>query len=89
MSRTNFLLDDETDSELASPETKDTLAVHGEILQERYDIVAKMRLQHQIQHENPFRPEGEVSREANEIVDAIQSGNFQKIYSPSDSIGAR
>ena len=75
-----FFLVDDTDSELVSPETKDTLEVYGEILKERYDVIAKMKLRHQIEQENPFRPEGELSREANEIVDAIQSG--QKIYSP-------
>ena len=82
-----FFLADETDSGLVSPETKDTLEVYGEILKERYEIVAKMKLRHQIEQENPFRPEGELSREANEIVDAIQSG--QKIYSASDGMGVR
>ena len=33
------------------------------------------------------QPEGEVSKDANEIVDAIQSGNLQNIYtSPSGTL---
>ena len=65
---------EEDDSNLVSPETRDTIEAHEDILKERYSIIAKMKLQHQIQQENPFRPEGELSQEADVIVDAIQSG---------------
>ena len=68
-----------SDSDLVSPEGTDTLEAHGDIIKERYDQVAKMKLRHHIEQENPFRPEGELSKEANEIVDAIQSGKGVQI----------
>ena len=73
----------ESDSDLVSPEGKDTLAAHVDIIQERYDQISKMRSKQRIEQENPFRPEGELSKEANEIVDAIQSGNCRNIYTAS------
>ena len=48
-----------------------------------------MRSKSQIEHDNPFRPEGEVSKEANEIVDAIQSGNLKNIYTSPDGVQRR
>jgi len=69
----------DSDSELVSPEGKDTIDAHVDIIQERYDQIAKFRMKHQINYENPFRPEGELSKEAETIVDAIQSGNCQNI----------
>ena len=70
----------ESDSDLVSPEGKDTIEAHVDIIKERYDQINKMKLRNNIEADNPFRPEGEVSKEANEIVDAIQSGNLQNIY---------
>ena len=69
----------DSDSDLVSPEGKDTIDAHVDIIQERYDQIAKFRMKHQINYENPFRPEGELSKEAETIVDAIQSGNCQNI----------
>jgi hypothetical protein len=48
-----------------------------------------MRSKQRIEQENPFRPEGELSKEANEIVDAIQSGNCQNIYTTPDGAQRR
>ena len=72
-----------------SPDGRDTLEAHVDIIKERYNQIAKMRNITRIEQENPFRPEGEVSKEANEIVDAIQSGNLQNIYSTSDGAQRR
>ena len=72
-------IDADSDSDLVSPEGKDTIDAHVDIIQERYDQIAKFRMKHQINYENPFRPEGELSKEAETIVDAIQSGNCQNI----------
>jgi hypothetical protein len=79
----------ETDSDIVSPDGKDTLEAHGAIIKEWYDQVAKMKLRHQIEQENPFRPEGELSKEANEIVDAIQSGNCQNLYATAEGVQIR
>ena len=82
-------LEVDSDSELVSPEGQDTIRAHESIIKEKYDQLAKMRLIHQIEQENPFRPEGELSKEANEIVDAIQSGNRQTLYSTSEGTESR
>ena len=67
-----------------SPEGKDTIEAHVDIIKERYEQINKIRIdmmrRNNIEADNPFQPEGEVSKDANEIVDAIQSGNLQNIY---------
>ena len=67
----------ESDSDLVSPEGKDTIEAHVDIIKERYHQINKMTIRKNIEAENPFQPEGEVSKDANEIVDAIQSGNLE------------
>ena len=84
-------LEVESDSDLVSPEGKDTIEAHVDIIKERYEQIHKMkveqRIRNNIEADNPFQPEGEVSKDANEIVDAIQSGNLQNIYtSPSGTL---
>jgi len=81
----------ESDSDLVSPEGKDTIEAHVDIIKERYEQIHKMKIEQRIRNnieaDNPFQPEGEVSKDANEIVDAIQSGNLQNIYtSPSGTL---